>query len=103
MYGMAGKCAPQLGDGVSLQHTATHCNTLQHTATHCITPCMAWQANARRNLATVFHCDTLQHTATHCNTLQHTASHHVWHGRQMRAAFWRRVDAASYEMPHSHE
>jgi len=42
------------GVDVSLQHTATHCNTLQHTATH---------------------CNTLQHTchlaacitATHCN------------------------------------
>ena len=33
---------------ITLQHTATHCNTLQHTATH---------------------CNTLQHTATHYNTL----------------------------------
>ena len=33
---------------ITLQHTATHCNTLQHTATHCY---------------------TLQHTATHCNKL----------------------------------
>ena len=39
---------------VTLQHTATHCNTLRHTATH---------------------CNTLQHTATHCNSLQHTATH----------------------------
>jgi len=23
---------------LTLQHTATHCNTLQHTATHCNTP-----------------------------------------------------------------
>jgi len=38
---------------VTLQHTATHCNTLQHTATH---------------------CNTLQHTATHCNTLQQTGA-----------------------------
>ena len=29
---------------ITLQHTATHCNTLQHTAAH---------------------CNTLQHTATH--------------------------------------
>ena len=40
-------------DSITLQHTATHCNTLQHAATH---------------------CDTLRHTATHCNTLQHTAT-----------------------------
>jgi len=33
---------------MTLQHTATHCNTLQHTATH---------------------CNILQHTATHCTTL----------------------------------
>jgi len=32
---------------ITLQHTATHCNTLQHTATHCN------------------NCNTLQHTATH--------------------------------------
>ena len=42
---------------LSLQHTATHCNTLQH---QCIMDCRS-------------HCNTLQHTATHCNTLQHTA------------------------------
>ena len=35
---------------MSLQHTATHCNTLQHVAPH---------------------CNTLQHTATRCTTLQH--------------------------------
>ena len=27
-------------DSVSLQHTATHCNTLQHTATHCKRLCL---------------------------------------------------------------
>ena len=48
---------------ISLQHTATHCNTPQHTATHCNTP---------QHTAT--HCNTLQHTASHCNTLQHTAA-----------------------------
>ena len=42
--------------GITLHHTATHCNTLQHTATH---------------------CNTLPHTATHCNTLQHTATHYI--------------------------
>ena len=41
---------------ITLQHTATHCNTMQHTATHCNT------------------LHTLQLTATHCNTLQHTAT-----------------------------
>ena len=43
-------CSLLLVDTIlTLQHTATHCNTLQHTATH---------------------SNTLQHTATHCNTLQ---------------------------------
>jgi len=56
---------------LTLQHTATHCdtlqthcNTLQQTATHCKT---------LQNTAT--HCNALQHTATHCYTLQHTALH----------------------------
>ena len=40
---------------VSLQHTATHCNTLQHVAAH---------------------CSTLQHPAARCSTLQHTATTH---------------------------
>ena len=48
--------------GMTLQHTATHCNTLQLTATHC---------NSLQHTAT--HCNTLQHIATHCNTLQPTA------------------------------
>ena len=50
---------------ITLQHTATHCNTLQHTATHC---CSLRQ---ERKVWII----TLQHTATHCNTLQHTATH----------------------------
>ena len=49
---------------LSLQHTATHCNTLQHTVTH---------RNILQHSAT--HYNTFQHTATHCNTLQHTATH----------------------------
>jgi len=53
---------------VTMQHTATHCNTLQHTATHC---------NALQHTAT--HCNALQRTATHCNTLQHSATHSVTH------------------------
>jgi len=51
---------------MTLQRTATHCNTLQHTATHCITL-----------HHTASHCNTLQHTAIHCNTLQHTATHWI--------------------------
>ena len=43
-----------LHETMTLQHSATHCNTLQQIATH---------------------CNTLQHTSTHCNTLQHTATH----------------------------
>ena len=54
---------------ITLQHTATHCNTLQHTATHC----SALQHTASMSHSTS-HCNTLQHTATHCNALQHTAS-----------------------------
>jgi len=58
----------------TLQHTVTHCNTLQHTATHCNT---LQHTAAHCNLlqCTTMHCNTLQHTATHCNTLQHTATH----------------------------
>jgi len=45
---------------ISLQHTATRCNTLQVIASHC---------NSLQLTAT--HCNSLQLTATHCNTLQH--------------------------------
>jgi len=51
---------------VSVQHTATHCNTLQNTATH---------------------CNKLRHTATRCTTLQHTATHEI---RRWLAALCRR-------------
>ena len=55
----------------TLQHIATHCNTLQRTATHCNTlQRTATHRNALQHTAT--YCNTLQHTATHCNTLQHT-------------------------------
>jgi len=57
-------CRGHVRTRITLQHTATHCNTLQHTTTHC---------NTLQHTAT--HCNTLQHTATHCNTLQHTATH----------------------------
>jgi len=82
---------------VSLQHTATHCNTLQltvasiayqttsrshrynvslqHTATHCNTlqltvASIAYQTTSRSHRYNV----SLQHTATHCNTLQLTVA-----------------------------
>jgi len=73
---------------ISLQHTATHCNTLQHTATHCnaqsyhislqhtATHCTALQHTATHSLNT-YHCNTLQHTATHCNILQRTVISHI--------------------------
>jgi len=87
----------EAGTLLTLQHTATHCNTLQHTATHCNTlqhtaikvdntqitldrrrvlcsHCNILQLDRRRVLCS--HCNTLQHTATHCNTLQHTATAH---------------------------
>jgi len=77
---------------VTLQHTATHCNTLQHnttllihgsdgrisgdivdvalqhTATQLIHP---GEGRSGRDIVDV----ALQYTATHCNTLQHTATH----------------------------
>ena len=86
---------------ITLQHTATHCNTwqhcldldisrhleatatlyitLQHTATHCNT----WQHNPEASseptlYITPQHLDILrppQHSTPHCNTLQHTATH----------------------------
>ena len=58
---------------LSLQNTATQCNTLQHTPTHCNTLQHAAPfCGILRHVAT--HCNTLQHTARHCNTLQHTAT-----------------------------
>jgi len=53
---------------MSLQHTATHCNTLQHTATP--GPRLVFNCGRQDTLQHL-----LQHTATHCNTLQHTATH----------------------------
>ena len=50
-------------EDLTLQHTATYCNTLQHTAT---------LHNTLHRTAR--HCNTLQRTATHCNILQHTLS-----------------------------
>jgi len=56
---------------LTLQHTATHCNTLQHTATSL--SFMTWYAHESPHTAT--HCNTLQHTAAHCNTLQQSFIH----------------------------
>ena len=60
---------------------STHCITLQHTATHCNTLAKLLQYTCNI-LATRFntlqhivkYCPRLQHTATHCNTLQRTAT-----------------------------
>jgi len=53
---------------MSLQHTATHCNTLQHMSI----------CNRRRKTsaehATATDCNRLQQTATDCNRLQQTAT-----------------------------
>ena len=54
-------------DFITLEHTATNCNTLQHHHPgyyHLEDP----SAQAPHSL----YCNTLQQTATHCNTLQHT-------------------------------
>jgi len=63
--------------GVTMHHTATHCNTLQHTATHCKTlqhtTAQQRSTDICRNGAT--HCNTLQLPQRHCNTRQHTATH----------------------------
>jgi len=56
---------------LSLQHTATHCNTLQHTATHCNT---LEHTKTEQGLHLSLQHNTQQHAATHCNTLQHTVA-----------------------------
>ena len=73
---------------MTLQRTATHCNTLQHTATHCnalqhTTIALPYTCNnasrkphTATHCSTMQHCNTLQHTATRCNTLQHSATHY---------------------------
>jgi len=57
---------------ISIQHTATLCNTRQHTATHCSTlPYSRTHMHLWKEAhVTNIHYNTLQHTATHCNTLQ---------------------------------
>ena len=57
---------------LTLQYTATHCNTPRHTATHC-----------NRFWRRLHGCLTLQYTATHCNAPRHTATH--------CNRFWRRL------------
>jgi len=75
---------PQASDKapLTLQHTATNCNTMQHTATHCnilntlqhiVTPGVPGKApfglpHTAAHCKT--HCNTLQHTATHCNPMR---------------------------------
>jgi len=69
---------------LTLQHTATHCNTLQqHTATtHCnstrICVCPKWYAQSTHkylNVLILVFTSAAARTATHCNTLQqHTAT-----------------------------
>ena len=59
---------------LSLNHTATHCNTLQHNAAHCNT--IKSPLSDRGNLCreqSWLHM-LLHHTAWHCNTLQRTAT-----------------------------
>ena len=62
----------QMQKFITLQHTATHCNTLQRTAT---SPRAYRLCEFVTLFYTALHCNTLQHTATHCSTLQHTAAH----------------------------
>ena len=73
---------------VTLQRTATLCNTLQHTVACCKHPaihctcvagskkiCTSYTATQRCVILphVASFCNTLQRAATHCNTLQHTA------------------------------
>jgi len=78
---------------ITLQHTATRCNTLQNTATHCnacntlhsictkTTHCSSTLhsiCTKTEAYITILHTNTiktLQHTATRCNILQHAATH----------------------------
>jgi len=60
-----------------LQHSRIHGITLQYTATHCNTLHTFLELNGTHT-AIVAHCNTLQqHTATRCNILQHTAIHYT--------------------------
>ena len=59
---------------MTLQHTASHCNTLQHTATHCNTAARLDVKQPSMHILVPNSMLTLQHTTTHCNTLQRTAT-----------------------------
>jgi len=67
-----------LGFIITLQHTATHCNTLQLTATH-YTSWITLQLTATHCTSLI----TLQHTATHCNILHLNPKTIVWRSRKM--------------------
>jgi len=76
---------------ITLQHTATLCNTPQH---------IVWDHRRQpqrraESLYYAIHCNILRHTATYCNTLKHTATHcntlqhavwDYWRQQQRRAA-----------------
>ena len=73
---------------LTLQHTATRCNTPQHAATRCNTSCrqekrFSWKVDYFKSQLTpqfarsIANCNTLQHVAAHCNMLQHTKSSHL--------------------------
>ena len=66
---------------VTLQHSATRCNTRQHTATHNNT--LQHAATHCKNASS--HCTTLHHTATHRNTL-HTQKHTARHSNTLQHA-----------------
>ena len=66
---------------ISLQHTATHCNSLQHTCnTHAHQTCekpqypKPMEISTTRSQLAATRCNTLPHPSTHCNTLQHTCN-----------------------------
>jgi len=85
---------------LTLQDTATHCNTLKHAATHTATHSNTlqhrvtryrkagwryqWQLSGQgqrpRGLPLSTFSSEVNDTATHCNTLQNTATHSNTHG-----------------------
>ena len=67
---------------VTLQLTATRCNTAIHcNALQQAKADVDWvdkvaaQKQEKQEKENATHCNTVQHTVTHCNTLQHTATH----------------------------
>ena len=60
-------------NGLQHAHISTFCITLQHTATLCNTfPKMASSTHTFQYCAT--HCNALPHSTTHCSALQHTVT-----------------------------